>query len=61
MPARRPRTTGSPLRSDGGFTLLEVMVAMAVISTVMLSLTPMFVTTMRVNNQQSDRHAAHRP
>lgn len=46
------------LRSDGGFTLLEVMVAMAVISTMMLSLSPMFVTTMRVNNQQSDRQAA---
>jgi prepilin-type N-terminal cleavage/methylation domain-containing protein len=49
---------GRRARSDGGFTLLEVIVAMAVISTMMLSLSPMFVTTMRVNTQQSDRQAA---
>jgi prepilin-type N-terminal cleavage/methylation domain-containing protein len=50
----RPRAVGS----DHGFTLLEVMVSMAVISTVMLALAPMFVTTMRVNHEQSDRQAA---
>jgi len=55
MPTCRHRRAGG---SDDGFTMLEVMVAMAVISTVMLSLGPLFVVSMRVNHQQSDRQAA---
>jgi prepilin-type N-terminal cleavage/methylation domain-containing protein len=58
---RRPRILGlSPLAvgSDDGFTLLEVVVSMAIISTVMLSLAPMFVITMQVNHEQGDRQAA---
>ena len=54
IPGRRPRSVGA----DDGFTVLEVMVAMAVISTVMMSLLPLFVISMRVNHQQSDRQAA---
>ena len=57
---RRARIPGPRrlARSDDGFTMVEVMVAMAIISTVMLSLTPLFVITTRVNHQQSDRQAA---
>jgi type II secretory pathway pseudopilin PulG len=62
MPAsRRPRILGRGRRvvgSDDGFTVLETLVAMVVISTVMLSLASLFTITMRVNHQQSDRQAA---
>ncbi len=54
MPVRRPSTVGA----DDGFTIIEVLVSIAVISITMLSLGPLFVITMRVNHQQSDRQSA---
>lgn len=51
MPVCRPR-------DDEGFTIIEVLVSIAVISMTMLSLGPLFVITMRVNHQQSDRQSA---
>jgi prepilin-type N-terminal cleavage/methylation domain-containing protein len=54
MPVRRPSTVGA----DDGFTIIEVLVSIAVISITMLSLGPLFVISMRVNHQQSDRQSA---
>jgi prepilin-type N-terminal cleavage/methylation domain-containing protein len=44
--------------SDGGFTLVEVLVASMVIATVMTALTTFFVTTMTVMHQQRDKQTA---
>ena len=43
---------------DGGFTLIEVLVSIAIVSVVMLALTSLFVVTLRVNQQQGDRQVA---
>ncbi|GAA0559388.1 hypothetical protein GCM10010172_48080 [Paractinoplanes ferrugineus] len=50
MPARR---TG-----DDGFTLLEVLVSIAIVSMVMLSLSSFFVVTLRVTQQQGNKQTA---
>jgi prepilin-type N-terminal cleavage/methylation domain-containing protein len=55
MPVSRPSAVGG---DDNGFTIIEVLVAIAVISTTMLSLGPLFVITMKVNHQQSNRQSA---
>ena len=55
MPVSRPGAVGG---DDNGFTIVEVLVAIAVISTTMLSLGPLFVITMKVNHQQSNRQSA---
>jgi prepilin-type N-terminal cleavage/methylation domain-containing protein len=51
VPAPRPR-------DDTGFTLLEVVVAMAIISIVLASLSAFFVRSMASVDQQGDRQAA---
>ncbi|MEU8240384.1 Ig domain-containing protein [Actinoplanes missouriensis] len=45
-------------RADDGFTMIETIISIAVISIVMLSLTQYFTQTMRINNYQGDRLAA---
>ena len=52
MPQRRAR------RSDEGFTMAEVLVAIAVISVVMLSLSAFFVNSIRIDNESGDRQSA---
>jgi prepilin-type N-terminal cleavage/methylation domain-containing protein len=47
-------------REDAGFTLLEVLVALAVISAVLTSMTVFFVRSMTSVNQQGDRQTAVR-
>src|SRR5262249_18613599 len=49
-----PRTR----RSDEGFTMAEVLVAIAVVSVVMLSLSAFFVNSIRIDNEQGDRQSA---
>ena len=55
MLVSRPSAVGC---DDDGFTIIEVLVSIAVISITMLSLGPLFVISMRVNHQQSDRQSA---
>ncbi|MEU4556976.1 Ig domain-containing protein [Actinoplanes sp. NPDC023936] len=45
-------------RADDGFTMIETIISIAVISIVMLSLTQYFTQTMRINSYQGDRLAA---
>ncbi|HEY0534491.1 MAG TPA: putative Ig domain-containing protein [Actinoplanes sp.] len=45
-------------RSDEGFTMAEVLVAIAVVSVVMLSLSAFFVNSIRIDNEQGDRQSA---
>jgi len=45
-------------RRDDGFTMIEVLVGIVIISVVMLSLTSFFVVSLRVINLQGDRQAA---
>ncbi|GAA2660570.1 putative Ig domain-containing protein [Paractinoplanes durhamensis] len=49
-----------PVRKTGddGFTLIEVLVSIAIVCMVMLSLTSFFVVTLRVNQQQGNRQIA---
>ncbi|GAA1794558.1 prepilin-type N-terminal cleavage/methylation domain-containing protein [Planosporangium flavigriseum] len=51
MPRSRPLLAPRPAR-DGGFTLAEVVVSIAVVTVVMAALTTYFVRTMTVTNQQ---------
>ena len=43
---------------DDGFTMAEVLVAIAVVSVVMLSLSSFFVTSIRIDGEQGDRQSA---
>jgi prepilin-type N-terminal cleavage/methylation domain-containing protein len=43
---------------DDGFTLLEVLVSIAIVSMVMLSLSSFFVVTLRVTQQQGNKQTA---
>jgi prepilin-type N-terminal cleavage/methylation domain-containing protein len=45
-------------RSDEGFTMAEVLVAIAVVSVVMLSLSAFFVNSIRIDSEQGDRQSA---
>ncbi|MBU2669055.1 prepilin-type N-terminal cleavage/methylation domain-containing protein [Actinoplanes bogorensis] len=45
-------------RRDDGFTMIEVLVSVSIISVVMLSLSSFFVISMRIIHQQGDRQAA---
>jgi prepilin-type N-terminal cleavage/methylation domain-containing protein len=45
-------------RADEGFTMAEVLVAIAVVSVVMLSLSAFFVSSIRIDNEQGDRQSA---
>lgn len=45
-------------RSDDGFTMAEVLVAIAVVSVVMLSLSAFFVNSIRIDNESGDRQSA---
>jgi prepilin-type N-terminal cleavage/methylation domain-containing protein len=45
-------------RRDDGFTMMEVMVSLAIISVVMLSLASFFVVSLRIIHLQGDRQAA---
>ncbi|WP_307872953.1 putative Ig domain-containing protein [Paractinoplanes ovalisporus] len=47
-----------PGRRDDGFTMIEVLVSIAIISVVMLSLASFFVISMRIIHLQGDRQAA---
>src|SRR5438477_10104597 len=51
--ARPPDTA-----SDGGFTLVETLVSIAVIGVVMTSLTAFFTNSLSINNQQRGKQAA---
>jgi len=44
-------------RADGGFVMVEALVAIAVVSIVMLSLTSFFVITTRITSEQGDRQS----
>jgi prepilin-type N-terminal cleavage/methylation domain-containing protein len=46
------------LTSDGGFTLVETLVSIAVIGVVMTSLTAFFTNSLSINNQQRGKQAA---
>ena len=45
-------------RADEGFTMVEVLVAIAVVSVVMLSLSSFFVISTRIDSEQGDRQSA---
>jgi prepilin-type N-terminal cleavage/methylation domain-containing protein len=45
-------------RGDEGFTMAEVLVAIAVVSIVMLSLSSFFVISTRIDSEQGDRQSA---
>jgi prepilin-type N-terminal cleavage/methylation domain-containing protein len=45
-------------RADEGFTMAEVLVAIAVVCVVMLSLSAFFVNSIRIDNEQGDRQSA---
>jgi len=51
MPHRRARG------SDEGFTMAEVLVAIAVVSVVMLALSAFFVNSIRIDNEAGDRQS----
>ena len=55
MEATVPRTA---YRGDSGFTLLEMLVALAIISVVLTSLSVFFVRSMSSISQQGDRQTA---
>ena len=52
MRLRRLRDAG---HADGGFTLLEVIVSLAVVGIVMAALAPFMATTIWVTNFQTER------
>ncbi|MFC7527375.1 putative Ig domain-containing protein [Actinoplanes sp. GCM10030250] len=57
----RPRGRGAvrpPRPADDGFTMIETLVATAVIMVVMMSLTQYFVTVMRINHNEGDTQIA---
>jgi prepilin-type N-terminal cleavage/methylation domain-containing protein len=45
-------------RADEGFTMAEVLVAIAVVCVVMLSLSAFFVNSIRIDTEQGDRQSA---
>jgi prepilin-type N-terminal cleavage/methylation domain-containing protein len=45
-------------REDDGFTMAEVLVAIAVVCVVMLSLSAFFVNSIRIDSEQGDRQSA---
>lgn len=47
-----------PPPAEGGFTIVETSVALAIVGLVMASLTSFFVTTMRITRQQNDTEGA---
>ncbi|GAA0488275.1 hypothetical protein Ade02nite_81400 [Paractinoplanes deccanensis] len=55
MPTRRRARVSS---GEAGFTIVEVIVAIAIVTIVMLSLASTFVVSSRVTNHQGDRLAA---
>jgi prepilin-type N-terminal cleavage/methylation domain-containing protein len=52
------RAGGRARSADEGFTMAEVIVAIAVVSVVMLALSAFFVNSIRVDNESGDRQSA---
>jgi prepilin-type N-terminal cleavage/methylation domain-containing protein len=52
------RDGGQPRPADEGFTMAEVLVAIAVVCVVMLSLSAFFVNSIRIDHEQGDRQSA---
>ncbi|MEV4706652.1 putative Ig domain-containing protein [Actinoplanes sp. NPDC049316] len=53
-----PRTPRRRAAGDGGFSLVEVLVAMAIIGTVMGASVPFMTRTLAASNQQADQQVA---
>ncbi|MCU7729268.1 putative Ig domain-containing protein [Actinoplanes sp. KI2] len=54
LPTHRPANAAG----EDGFTLVEVIVSIGIISVVMLGMTSFFTVSLRVNHQQGDRQVA---
>jgi prepilin-type N-terminal cleavage/methylation domain-containing protein len=52
------RAGGRARSADEGFTMAEVIVAIAVVSVVMLALSAFFVNSIRIDNESGDRQSA---